>query len=336
MSDRSPPLQVTDLRVTYGTAAGDVHAVSGITLAVRRGERVGLVGESGSGKTATALAINGLLPASAHTSGSIRLAGEELTGLGRRDRRKLCGARIGMVFQNPQSSLNPAMTIGAQIVEPLRLHLGLSRAAARSRALELLDEVGLPAPARSFDEYPHRFSGGMRQRAMIAIALSCDPELIIADEPTTALDVTIQAQILELLATRCREHDTALVVITHDLGVLAGLADRILVMYAGRILEEGPVDSIYYRARNPYTLALLAAISRIDGPLARLRPIPGDPPSGLDTPVGCVFHERCPYAIDICRTEVPILLGGADPGHRCACHLADRLDGPRLAARATT
>jgi oligopeptide/dipeptide ABC transporter ATP-binding protein len=332
MSDPTTPLEVTDLRVTYPTAGGDVHAVSGVTLAVRRGERIGLVGESGSGKTAAALAISGLLPRSAAASGSIRLAGQELTALGRRERRKLCGSRIGMIFQNPQSSLNPAMTIGEQIVEPLRLHLGLSRAAARDRALELLGEVGLPAPARSFDEYPHRFSGGMRQRAMIAIALSCDPELIIADEPTTALDVTVQAQILELLAARCREHDTALVVITHDLGVLAGLADRIIVLYAGRVLEEGPVDSIYYRARNPYTLALLAAISRVDGPLEKLRPIPGEPPSGLDTPAGCVFHRRCPHAIEICETEVPALVAGSDPGHRCACHLADRIASPLAGA----
>ncbi|MDQ6806605.1 MAG: ABC transporter ATP-binding protein [Actinomycetota bacterium] len=335
MSGPSPSLLVADLRVTYATGAGDVRAVSGVTLDVHRGERIGLVGESGSGKSATALAISGLLPRSADTSGSIRLAGQELTALGRRDRRKVCGARIGMIFQNPQSSLNPAMTIGQQIAEPLHLHLGLSRSAARERAIELLGEVGMPAPARSIDEYPHRFSGGMRQRAMIAIALSCDPELIIADEPTTALDVTIQAQILELLATRCREHDAALLVVTHDLGVLAGLADRILVMYAGRILEEGPVDSIYYRAQHPYTLALLGAISRIDGPLERLRAIPGDPPSGLDTPTGCVFHDRCPHAIDICRTEVPMLLDGADPGHRRACHLADRIDGPRPAAGAS-
>jgi oligopeptide/dipeptide ABC transporter ATP-binding protein len=335
MSDRTPPLQVTDLRVTYPTAAGDVHAVSGVTFTVGRGERIGLVGESGSGKTATALAISGLLPQTSGASGSIRLAGQELTVLGRRERRRLCGSRIGMIFQDPQSSLNPAMTVGRQIAEPLRLHLGLSRAHARSRALELLGEVGIPAPTRSFDEYPHRFSGGMRQRVMIAIALSCDPELIIADEPTTALDVTVQAQILDLLAARCREHDTALLVITHDLGVLAGLADRIIVMYAGAVLEEGPVDSIYYRSRNPYTLALLGAISRIDGPLDKLRSIPGDPPSGLQTPTGCVFHPRCPHAIEICRTEVPLLVAGSDPGHRCACHLADRLHGPVLTGART-
>ena len=332
MSDPLPLLDVSGLEVTFPTDAGDVHAVSGITLAVRRGERVGLAGESGSGKTATAMAISGLLPRSVRTSGSIRLGGRELTGLARRDRRKLCGSHIGMIFQNPQSSLNPALTIGRQIAEPLRLHLGLSRAAARARALELLDEVGMASPARSFEEYPHRFSGGMRQRAMIAIALSCRPELIIADEPTTALDVTIQAQILELLARLCAEHGSALLVITHDLGVLAGLADRILVMYSGRILEEGPVDCIYDRARNPYTQALLAAISRIDRPLETLRPIPGDPPSGLQMAGGCVFHPRYPNAVGICRTEVPVLLPRADPGHRCACHLADQLDGPPLDA----
>jgi oligopeptide/dipeptide ABC transporter ATP-binding protein len=334
MTDRPALLEVRDLRVTFPTRAGDVHAVSDVTFSVGRGERVGLVGESGSGKTATALAISGLLPQSVSMSGSIRLTGRELTGLGRRDRRKLCGAHVGMIFQNPQSSLNPAMTVGRQIVEPLRLHLGLSRVSARTRALELLDEVGMPAPARSFDEYPHRFSGGMRQRAMIAMALSCRPDLIIADEPTTALDVTIQAQILELLARLCAEHDSTLLVITHDLGVLAGLADRILVMYSGRILEEGPVDCIYHRALNPYTLALLAAVSRIDRPLEKLRPIPGDPPSGLQMPSGCVFHTRCPHVTGICRTEVPALLPGADPGHRCACHLAGHLDGLPLDAGA--
>jgi oligopeptide/dipeptide ABC transporter ATP-binding protein len=329
MSDAPPALEVTDLEVTYPTTAGDVHAVAGVSLSIVRGERIGLVGESGSGKTAAALAIAGLLPPSARSSGPIRLDGQELTVLGRRDRRRVCGSRIGMIFQNPQSSLNPAMTIGRQIAEPLRLHLGLSRAQARRRVLDLLGEVGLPAPERSFDEYPHRFSGGMRQRVMIAMALSCEPTLVIADEPTTALDVTIQAQILELLATRCREHDTTLLVITHDLGVLAGLAERILVMYAGRILEEGPVDSIYYRAQHPYTLALLAAISRIDGPFQRLRPIPGDPPSGLDPPSACVYRDRCPHTIEICRTEVPALIATTEPGHRRACHLADCLAGAR-------
>jgi oligopeptide/dipeptide ABC transporter ATP-binding protein len=335
MSDRSVPLAVSDLSVTFSTPAGDVRAVSGIDLTLERGERVGLVGESGSGKSASALAISGLLPPSARTSGMMRLSGQELTGLRSRERRKLCGSRIGMIFQNPQSSLNPAMTIGAQIAEPLRLHLGLSRAQARARAVELLTEVGIPSPGRSYDEYPHRFSGGMRQRVMIAIALSCRPEVVIADEPTTALDVTIQAQILELLADRCREHDTALLVITHDLGVLAGLADRIVVMYAGRILEEGPVDSIYYRARNPYTLALLDAIDRIDGPLRKVHPLPGDPPSGLHLPAGCVFHDRCPHAVERCRTEVPELLAGPDAGHRCACHLADRVAASRAAGART-
>jgi oligopeptide/dipeptide ABC transporter ATP-binding protein len=324
MNDRPATLVVDDLHVRYPTPAGIVHAVAGVGFAVGRGERVGLVGESGSGKTASALAISGLLPPSARTSGSVRLNGEDLTALGRRARRRLCGSRIGMIFQNPQSSLNPAMTIGAQIAEPLQIHLGLTQAEARARAIELLASVGIPAPARSVDEYPHRFSGGMRQRAMIAIALSCEPELVIADEPTTALDVTIQAQILELLATRCRERDTALLVITHDLGVLAGLADRIVVLYAGRVLEEGPVNSIYYRARNPYTQALLAATSRIDGPLERLHPLPGDPPSGLGEIAGCVFHPRCPHAIERCRAEVPVLVAGWEPGHRCACHLAGR------------
>ena len=324
MSD--PTLQVDDLRVAFSTPAGDVHAVSGVSFSVERGERVGIVGESGSGKTASALAVAGLLPASARASGQVRLAGQELTTLDAKSRRKLCGSRIGMIFQNPQSSLNPAMTIGEQIAEPLRLHLGLSRPQARTRSLELLGEVGIPAPERSFDEYPHRFSGGMRQRVMIAIALSCGPELIIADEPTTALDVTIQAQILDLLAARCREHDTALLIITHDLGVLAGLADRIVVMYAGKILEQGPVDSMYYRARNPYTLALLAAISGIDGPLERLRTIMGEPPSGLNPPRGCVFHPRCPRAFERCSEEEPTLTPRADAGHLCACHLADRIE----------
>ena len=331
----TPLLEVSSLRVTFPTRSGDVHAVSEVAFTIGQGERLGLVGESGSGKTTVALAISGLTSPSAELSGSIRLGGRELTNLPRRERRRLCGSRIGMIFQNPQSSLNPALTIGRQIAEPLRLHLGLSRSAARARAVELLGEVGLPSPTLSADEYPHRLSGGMRQRAMIAAALSCRPELIIADEPTTALDVTIQAQILELLSRLCREHDTTLMVITHDLGVLAGLANRILVMYAGRILEEGAVESIYYRPRHPYSRALLAALSRLDKPRARLQPIPGEPPSGIDPPGGCVFHDRCPHAIEVCRSETPPLLAGGDPGQRCACHLADRLAGRDLVTGAS-
>ena len=316
-------LDVAGLRVTYRAPRFRVQAVRGVSFSLEPGERLGIAGESGSGKTATALAIAGLLPSGTGVEGSIRLRGEELTALPAKRRRELCGPEIGTIFQNPLNSLNPAMAIGDQIAEVLRVRLGHTRAAARSRAVELLNEVGIPKPERNYDEYPHRFSGGMRQRVMIAIALSANPALLIADEPTTALDVTIQAQIIDLLSDLCRDHATSLVIITHDLGVLAGIADRVLIMYAGRVVEAGPVDSVYGHADHPYTWALLESTARLDRPRTQLRPIPGDPPSAIHPPSGCSFHARCRYARGICATDDPPLISRDD--RLCACHFAGEL-----------
>ena len=324
MRDQPALMELSDLRVTFRTRRYAVQAVRGMSLAIGRGERLGIAGESGSGKSATALAMAGLLPPEARVDGSIRWQGEELTTLAPRERRRLCGQEIGMIFQNPLNSLNPSMTIGAQITEVLRHRMYHSKASARARAVELLGEVGIPNPQRNFDEYPHRFSGGMRQRVMIAIALSGDPSLIVADEPTTALDVTIQAQIIDLLSDLCGDTGASLVIITHDLGVLAGIADRIVIMYAGRIVEAGPVEHIYHAAEHPYTWALLDSISRLDRPRTQLRPIPGDPPSAVGPPAGCAFHERCTHATGLCGTDDPPLrnFGG---GRLCACHYAGEL-----------
>jgi oligopeptide/dipeptide ABC transporter ATP-binding protein len=328
MSDQPALLEVEDLHVTFPAKRRTVQAVRGISFSIRRGERVGMVGESGSGKTITAHAIADLLPRSAQISGGLRLEGQELTRLSRRQRRELCGTKIGMIFQDPLSALNPAMSVGNQIAETMRVRQGLSRTAARGRAVTMLAEVGIPRAERNFDEYPHRFSGGMRQRVMIAIALSCRPALIIADEPTTALDVTIQAQILELLANLCREYDATLLLITHDLGVLAGLADRIVVTYAGRVLEQGPVDSVYHDAAHPYTWAMLGSISRLDRPREGLRPIPGEPPSAVTPPGGCPFHPRCPHAVAVCGAERPRLRAAGGSDHLSACHFSGQLARP--------
>jgi peptide/nickel transport system ATP-binding protein len=255
----TPTLQVEDLEVTFMTRQGPVPAVRGVSYAIAPGERVGMAGESGSGKTVSALALTALLPPTARIAGSVFFQGRDVGGPDSPQRRALRGRHVGTVFQDPQSSLNPALTVGYQIAEPLRWHEGCDRAAARRRSVELLAQVGIPDPERNFDEYPHRFSGGMRQRAMIAIALACEPELVVADEPTTALDVTIQAQILELLVSVCEERGTALLLITHDLGVLAGVAQRILVMHEGLLVEDAAVDDLFYRPSHPYTRALLAS-----------------------------------------------------------------------------
>lgn len=334
--DRAGPLlELRELRTRFTTPRGTVRAVDGVSLTVGRGERVGLVGESGSGKTVTGLSVMGLVrAASATVAGEVRFDGTDLLTLPPRERRRLCGPRMAMVFQNPLSSLNPAMTIGDQIVEGIRTHRPVGRQAARRRAIELLDRVGLPAPDRNIDGYPHSFSGGMRQRAVIAMALSCDPELLIADEPTAALDVTIQAQIVELLHSLAEERGTAVMFITHDLSLLAGFAEQIAVMYAGRVVEHGPVDEIYERAAHPYTRGLLASITRPDTPRdERLQPIEGQPPSALQVPAGCPFHPRCPYAAERCRAEEPRLTprGGVD--HPSACHFAGELPAPVPRAR---
>jgi len=321
MSASEPILEVDDLTVTFATAGGDVEAVRGVSFAVAPGERVGIVGESGSGKTVSALAVTGLLAPAARSTGRVRFQGRDVGAPDSRERRALRGRHVGTILQDPLTSLNPAMTIGDQITEALRLHLRLDRGAARRRAIELLGEVGLTDPARSVDEYPHRLSGGMRQRAMVAIALSCEPEIVVADEPTTALDVTIQAQILELLVRLCDERSTALLLITHDLGVLAGVAHRILVMYGGRIVEEASVDDLFYRPAHPYTRALLASIPRFDEG-AEAVPIRGEATSGGAPAGGCSFERRCPRAKARCRTEDPALEPLGDGTHRCACHYA--------------
>jgi oligopeptide/dipeptide ABC transporter ATP-binding protein len=331
MSGRAPILEVADLAVTFATRQGDVEAVRGVSFALAPGERVGLVGESGSGKTVSALAITGLLAPTARVSGGVRFDGQDAGGHGSRERTALRGARIATILQDPLNALNPAMTVGSQIVEALRRHLRLDRAASRRRAIELLRQVGISDPERNVDEYPHRLSGGMRQRAMIAIALSCEPAVLVADEPTTALDVTVQAQILELLVALCDERDTALLLITHDLGVLAGVAQRILVMYAGRVVEEASVDDLFYRPAHPYARALLAALPRPDRP-DRPAGIAGAPPSALAPSGGCAFRPRCPRAKARCA-DAPALAPVAGDGHRCACHFAATGDAHPTVAR---
>jgi oligopeptide/dipeptide ABC transporter ATP-binding protein len=329
MSYPAPLLSIEELTVSFQSPQGPVRAVNGVSLDVGPGERVGIVGESGSGKSVTVLAVLGLLRG-AHVGGRAVFRGNDLIGLSNRDMQHVRGSEIGMIFQNPLHCLNPAMTIGAQIEEAVRAHLKLrSRAEARERAVALLERVGIPAPHRNADEYPHRFSGGMRQRVMIAMALSCEPMLLIADEPTTALDVTIQAQIVELLAELSEERGTAVVLITHDLGVLAGFAERIVVMYAGRVVEEGKVDTVYYGANHPYTWGLMTSITHLDEERReRLLPISGSPPSAVNLPPGCAFHPRCPYSEDVCSSDVPEVMVRPGTDHVCACHFAGRIAPP--------
>ncbi|MQA94181.1 MAG: dipeptide ABC transporter ATP-binding protein [Streptosporangiales bacterium] len=321
----APVLEVTDLHVTFPNDRGpDVKAVRGIGYAVRRGEVLGIVGESGSGKSVSSLAVMGLLPESAETTGSVRLYGEEILGLGDRELSKIRGKTVSMVFQDPLSALTPVYTIGDQIAEAVRIHTDASKERAAARAVELLDLVGIPYAAQRAKAFPHEFSGGMRQRAMIAMAIANDPDLIICDEPTTALDVTIQAQVLEVLKTAQRETGAAIVMITHDMGVVAGFADRVMVMYAGRAVEVGQVDDIYYRPRMPYTMGLLGSIPRLDegaeGPgHTALVPIEGTPPSLSALQPGCPFAPRCPLAIDACRAEEPAAEPVGRTGHLSAC-----------------
>ena len=314
-------LSVTDLHVSFPSENGSVHAVRGVSFDLDAGEVLGIVGESGSGKSVTSLAIMGLLPDTAKVSGSVTLHGDELIGRHDNQMSKLRGNEIAMVFQDPLSSLTPIYTVGAQIVEALRIHQDLGEKAAMARAVELLDLVGIPNPQIRVKSFPHEFSGGMRQRAMIAMAIANDPDVIIADEPTTALDVTIQAQVLEVLKTAQRETGAAVILITHDLGVVAGIADRVQVMYAGRAVETGVVDDIYYGARMPYTVGLLGSIPRLDQAEKKaLAPVEGNPPSLLDLPPGCPFAPRCPLVIDACRTAEPDLVPtDGSPEHRVAC-----------------
>ncbi|MET7463788.1 ABC transporter ATP-binding protein [Nonomuraea sp. NPDC005501] len=308
-------LEVRDLTVTF---PGEIQAVRGVSYDVARGEVLGIVGESGSGKSVTSLAVMGLLPQNAVVSGSVKLHGQELLGMGEGELTRVRGKAISMIFQDPLSAFTPVYTIGDQIAEAVRVHQKLGKDKAAKRAVELLDLVGIPHPAVRAKAFPHEFSGGMRQRAMIAMAIANDPDLLICDEPTTALDVTIQAQVLEVLKTAQAETGAGIVMITHDLGVIAGMADRVLVMYAGRPVEQGVVDDIYYRPRMPYTMGLLASIPRVDGEQDTLVPIEGNPPSPAALPPGCPFAPRCPMHIDACDDEEPPLtaIGG---GRHVAC-----------------
>ena len=324
-----PALEVEGLEVEFPTKAGTVHAVRGIDFSIAPGEVLGIVGESGSGKSVTALATMGLLPKGATVRGSIRFHGRELLDLKEKQLTDVRGTGIAMIFQDPMTSLNPVYTIGWQIAEAIRAHQDIGKEAAQARAIELLAKVGIPNPAERVDNYPHEFSGGMRQRVVIAIGMANDPDVILADEPTTALDVTVQAQVLESLKTALSETGAALLLITHDLGVIAGLADRVLVMYAGRPVEVGTVDDVFYKPSMPYTLGLLGSLPRLDSDGSeRLRQIPGSPPSMLGAPTGCPFAPRCPLRADICMTTEPPLVvvpsvDSARGDHRAACHFAE-------------
>ena len=324
-----PALQVEHLEVDFPTKDGVVHAVRGVDLSLAPGEVLGIVGESGSGKSVTALATMGLLPKGADVRGSIRFGGDDLLTLKEKELTKVRGTGIAMIFQDPMTSLNPVYTIGWQISEAILAHQDISKDDATARAIELLAKVGIPNPAERVDNYPHEFSGGMRQRAVIAIAMANDPEVILADEPTTALDVTVQAQVLNSLKTAMAETGAALLLITHDLGVIAGLADRVLVMYAGRPVEIGTAEDVFYRPSMPYTLGLLGSLPRLDSDgTERLRQIPGSPPSMHGDHTGCPFAARCPLAADICRETEPELVvvtsvSSAPGEHRAACHFAE-------------
>ncbi len=307
-------LEVTDLATHFFTRAGVVRAVDGISFSVERGQTLGIVGESGCGKSVTALSIMGLIPQppAKIVSGSVVFDGTDLVPLPERKLEDLRGREIAMIFQDPMTSLNPTLTIGIQITETIRRHYDVSKQDARKKAIELLEEVQIPRAAERLNDYPHRFSGGMRQRVMIAIALSCDPKLLIADEPTTALDVTVQAAVLDLLDDLRQRHDMAMIIITHDMGVVAEAADDILVMYAGQVVEQAPVLELFDHPEHPYTEALLGALPQIEGEgirAGRLTAIPGRPPDMIDPPVACRFAPRCPYANenDKCATEMPQL-----------------------------
>ena len=327
-------LTVQDLTVDFPTGDGVVHAVRGVSYELRPGEVLGIVGESGSGKSVTSMAVMGLLPKTARISGSVRFRDEELLGMTDKQMTQVRGSKIAMIFQDPMTSLNPVYKIGYQLAEAVLAHNDMSKEQARQRAIELLDLVNIPQPDKRIEQYPHEFSGGMRQRVVIAIAMANDPDVIIADEPTTALDVTVQAQVLESLRAAQRETGAAMVLITHDLGVVAGQADRVLVMYAGKPVEIGTVEDIYYNPRMPYTLGLLGSLPRLDKrDQDRLTPIQGSPPSLVNLPPGCPFTPRCPLAQEICQTREPDLEPVDGSGftaagrriHLSACHFKDEV-----------
>ena len=325
-------LQVNDLRTYFYTYDGVVKAVDGITYDLEEGETLGLCGESGCGKSVSALSLMRLIadPPGKIISGEVLFDGEDILQVDMKEMRNIRGRKMSMVFQEPMTSLNPVLTVERQLTETLRLHMGMGKEESRKEAVELLVRVGIPDPESRVKQYPHQFSGGMRQRVMIAMALSCNPRLIIADEPTTALDVTIQAQILELMKNLTREFGVALIVITHNLGVVARYADRVNVMYAGKIIERGSAREIYANPRHPYTVGLLHSVPRLDLPRReKLDPIEGQPPDLINLPEGCSFRERCVWAIDKCATDSPPLMPTSD-GHWSACWRAEEL--PELAA----
>ncbi|HEX2029283.1 MAG TPA: ABC transporter ATP-binding protein [Nitriliruptorales bacterium] len=321
-----PLLSVRDLRTHFPTEDGLVRAVNGVSFDVYPGETLAIVGESGSGKSVTALTIMRLLPDTARVTGSVTFDGRQILQARERDIRRLRGRDIAMIFQDPMTALNPVFTVGNQIVEAIRVHNpDVSKAGARERAIELLALVGIPSPRQRVDNFPHEFSGGMRQRALIAMAIANSPKLLIADEPTTALDVTIQAQVIRVLETAQEATGAAILLITHDLGLVAGVADRVQVMYGGVIFESSVTDEIYYGSRNPYTRGLMKSIPRFEArSKLRLEPIPGSPPSMIAPPAGCMFRPRCPYAQQRCRDEEPQLRAIAD-GHLTRCHFAEDL-----------
>jgi oligopeptide/dipeptide ABC transporter ATP-binding protein len=333
-------LEVTDLTTRFRTDDGIVKAVTGVSFALDRGRTLGVVGESGSGKSVTFLTVMGLLdPRHAQMTGSVRFDDQEILGASASRLQKIRGQRIGMIFQDPMTSLNPVKRIGWQLEEAVLLHKDVTRAEARRRAIEVLQDVEIPRAEARIDDYPHQFSGGMRQRVMIAMALINQPELLIADEPTTALDVTTQAQILRLMKKLQDEHGTGIVMITHDLGVVAELSDEVIVMYGGRVVEQARVDDLFAQPEMPYTWGLLGSLPRLDTTSSRLEQIPGQPPSLLNPPRGCAFNPRCAYAFDRCREELPELRTASNGAeHRFRCHLEDedrvRIWGAKKAAYA--
>ena len=328
MPDGVPPvLDVRGLKTVFRTRGGEIHAVNDVSFHLAPGELLGVVGESGSGKSVTMMSLIGLLPSPPAyvRAGEVRLGGVDILKVTPDQLRAVRGARIGFVFQDPMTSLNPVFTVGNQIIEPLRTHMGMNRRQARARAVELLELVGIPDATARLADYPHQFSGGMRQRVMIAIALACDPEVLIADEPTTALDVTIQAQIIELVRTLRTKLGMAIIWITHDLGVIAGIADRVLVMYGGQVVEQAPVRELFADPRHPYTRALLKTIPKVSGVReARLQVIEGQPPIMGAAPTACPFRARCGHAFERCARENParraVGFGAVGTGHDVACH----------------
>jgi peptide/nickel transport system ATP-binding protein/oligopeptide transport system ATP-binding protein len=323
----APVLDVRDLKTVFRTRGGEVHAVNSVSFHLRKGELLGVVGESGSGKSVTMMSLIGLLPSppAEVRAGEVMLGGRDLLKIGPKELQAVRGAKVGFVFQDPMTSLNPVFTVGDQIMEPLIRHMGLDRRQAEARAAELLALVGIPDAKKRLKSYPHQFSGGMRQRVMIAIALACDPEVLIADEPTTALDVTIQAQILELVRDLRQKLGMAIIWITHDLGVIAGIADRVMVMYGGQVVEQAPVRALFDNPQHPYTRALLKTIPSLTGErAARLQVIEGQPPILSGAPVACPFRTRCAHAFARCHSENPqrraLDLKPVGQGHDVACH----------------